>query len=60
LENGSGDRLTVARVPFGLWLAFVHPVGFFVLLLVLLAGFALLVRLLWRGLRRLASSKATA
>jgi hypothetical protein len=49
-----------ALVPFGLWLAFVHPVGFFVLLLVLLAGFALLVRLLWRGLRRLASSKATA
>jgi hypothetical protein len=49
-----------ALVPFGLWLAFVHPLAFFILLLVLLAGFALLVRLLWRGLRRLASSRAAA
>jgi hypothetical protein len=49
-----------ALVPFGLWLAFAHPLAFFLLLLVLLAGFALLVRLLWRGLRRLASSKAAA
>jgi hypothetical protein len=49
-----------ALVPFGLWLAFVHPLAFFILLLVLLAGFAMLVRLLWRGLRRLASSKAAA
>jgi phosphoribosylcarboxyaminoimidazole (NCAIR) mutase len=44
-----------AVVPFGLWLAFVHPVGFFFLLLLFVIGTAFLARLLWRGLRRLAA-----
>ena len=42
-------------VPVGLWLAFVHPVVFLALLSLVLVGALLLVRLLWRGLRRLAA-----
>jgi len=45
-----------ALVPLGLWLAFVHPVLFFVLLALVLLAVALLTRLLWRGLRRLVAS----
>ena len=39
--------------PVGLWLAFVQPMVFLVLLALLLVGAACLVRVLWQGLRRL-------
>ena len=42
-----------ALVPIGLWTAFAHPLLFFVLLLLFLIGAALLLRLIWKGLRRL-------
>src|SRR5205823_14614934 len=48
-----------AIVPLGLWLAFVHPLAFFLLLAVVLVAVVLLMRLLWRGLRRLGASSST-
>jgi hypothetical protein len=40
-------------VPLGLWLAFAHPILFFILLALFLVATVLLLRLIWRGLRRL-------
>src|SRR5438067_13556967 len=45
-----------ALVAIGLWLAIAHPLLFFALLAGCLVAAALLVRLVWRGVRRLASS----
>lgn len=42
-----------AMVPFGLYLSVAHPFVFFALLLLFLLAAALLLRLIWRGLRRL-------
>lgn len=39
-----------ALVPFGLWLAFVHPLLFFALLAAFLVAVLLLARVVWRGL----------
>lgn len=52
-SNWSASLAEDAMVPFGLWLAVVHPIAFFVLLVLFLAGAALLARFIWRGLRRL-------
>ncbi len=52
-SNWSASLAEDAIVPVGLWLAVVHPVLFFVLLAVFLIGAALLLRVIWRGLRRL-------
>lgn len=52
--NWAASLVEDALVPFGLWLAVVHPLGFFALLLLFLAAAALIVRVIWRGIRRLA------
>ncbi len=52
-SNWTASLAEDAMVPAGLWLAFVHPALFFVLLAVFVGGAALLVRLIWRGLRSL-------
>jgi hypothetical protein len=52
-SNWTASLSEDALVPLGLWLAFAHPIAFFVLLALVLLGAALLTRLLWRGLRRL-------
>jgi Domain of unknown function (DUF4126) len=51
--NWSASLAEDAIVPVGLWLSVVHPVLFFVLLALFLIGAALLLRVIWRGLRRL-------
>ena len=53
LSNWSASLAEDAMVPAGLWVAFAHPAVFFVLLAVFLVAAALLVRLIWRGLRSL-------
>jgi len=53
LSNWSASLAEDAMVPAGLWVAFAHPPVFFVLLAVFLVAAALLVRLIWRGLRSL-------
>jgi hypothetical protein len=52
-SNWTASLAEDAMVPLGLWLAFVHPILFFLLLAVFLLGAMLLLRLIWRGLRRL-------
>jgi hypothetical protein len=52
-SNWTASLAEDALVPAGLWLAVAHPIAFFCLLLVFLVGAVLLVRLIWRGLRRL-------
>jgi hypothetical protein len=52
-SNWTASLAEDAMVPFGLWLAFVHPILFFVLLALFIVGAILLLRLIWRGLRRL-------
>jgi Domain of unknown function (DUF4126) len=52
-SNWTASLAEDAMVPFGLWVAFAHPIAFFVLLMVFLAAAALLLRVIWRGLRRL-------
>ena len=52
-SNWSASLAEDAIVPVGLWLAVVHPLLFFVLLALFLIGAALLLRVIWRGLRRL-------
>jgi hypothetical protein len=51
--NWSASLAEDAIVPVGLWLSVVHPILFFVLLALFLLGAALLLRVIWRGLRRL-------
>ena len=48
-----------ALVPLGLWLAFAHPLAFILLLAVVLVAVVLLMRLLWRGFRRLVATSST-
>jgi hypothetical protein len=52
-SNWTASLAEDAMVPFGLWLAFAHPIAFLVLLIVFLVAAALLLRVIWRGLRRL-------
>lgn len=52
-SNWTASLAEDAMVPFGLWVAFAHPVLFFVLLALFMFGAILLLRLIWRGLRRL-------
>ena len=52
-SNWTASLAEDAMVPFGLWLAFVHPVAFLVLLVLFLVAALFLMRLIWRGLRRL-------
>jgi hypothetical protein len=52
--NWTASLAEDAIVPLGLWLALAHPLAFFVLLALFVAAAALLARLIWRGVRRLA------
>jgi hypothetical protein len=52
-SNWTASLAEDAVVPLGLWLAFAHPIAFFVGLVLFLVGAALLLRLIWRGLQRL-------
>jgi hypothetical protein len=58
-SNWAASLSEDALVPLGLWLAFAHPLAFFLLLAVVLVGVVLLARLLWRGIRRLVSPAST-
>ena len=58
-SNWAASLSEDALVPLGLWLAFVHPLAFFLLLAVVLVAVVLLMRLLWHGLRRLVASSST-
>lgn len=52
-SNWTASLAEDAMVPAGLWLAVVHPIAFVVLLILFLVGAVLLLRFIWRGLRRL-------
>ncbi|HEX2197350.1 MAG TPA: DUF4126 domain-containing protein [Burkholderiales bacterium] len=52
-SNWTASLAEDAMVPAGLWVAVAHPAVFFVLLAVFLVAAVLLVRIVWRGLRRL-------
>jgi hypothetical protein len=52
-SNWSASLAEDAMVPAGLWVAFTHPVLFFVLLALFIVAALLLLRLIWRGLRRM-------
>ena len=52
-SNWTASLAEDAMVPAGLWLAVVHPIAFVVLLILFLVGAILLLRFIWRGLRRL-------
>jgi hypothetical protein len=58
-SNWAASLSEDALVPLGLWLAVAHPLVFFVLLAAMLIAMVLLLKLLWRGFRRLVSSAAT-
>jgi hypothetical protein len=51
--NWTASLAEDAMVPLGLWLAISHPIAFIVLLVLFLATAVLLLRFIWRGLRRL-------
>jgi hypothetical protein len=51
-SNWTASLAEDAVVPFGLWLAFVHPIAFLMLLVLFLVAAVFLMRLIWRGLRR--------
>jgi len=53
LSNWTASLAEDAMVPLGLWIAFTHPIVFFALLILFIIGALLLLRLIWRGLRRL-------
>jgi hypothetical protein len=55
-SNWAASLSEDALVPFGLWLAFVYPVAFFVLLALFVLAALLLARLLWRGFGALRNS----
>lgn len=55
-SNWAASLAEEALVPLGLWLAIAHPLAFFVLLAACLIAAVFLVRLVWRGMRRLISS----
>jgi hypothetical protein len=52
-SNWTASLAEDAMVPLGLWAAITHPILFFVLLTLFLVAAALLLRFIWRGLRRL-------
>jgi hypothetical protein len=52
-SNWSASLAEDAMVPAGLWVAFTHPVLFFVLLALFIVAALLLLRFIWRGLRRM-------
>jgi hypothetical protein len=52
-SNWTASLAEDAMVPLGLWLAIVHPIAFFLLLALFLVAALLLLRFIWRGLRRL-------
>lgn len=52
-SNWTASLAEDAMVPLGLWLAIVHPIAFFLLLALFLVAAVLLLRFIWRGLRRL-------
>jgi hypothetical protein len=52
-SNWAASLSEDALVPLGLWLAFAHPVAFFVLLALFVLAAVLLARLVWRGLSAL-------
>jgi hypothetical protein len=54
-SNWTASLSEDAIVPLGLWLAVAHPIAFFVLLALFVAGAVLLLRTIWRGLRALFS-----
>jgi hypothetical protein len=58
-SNWAASLSEDALVPLGLWLAFAHPVAFFLLLALTLVAVVLLARLLWRGFRRLVATSST-
>ena len=55
-SNWAASLSEDALVPVGVWLAIAHPLLFFGLLVACLLAAIFLVRLLWRGVRRLTSS----
>src|SRR5437870_1486174 len=55
-SNWAASLSEDALVPIGLWLAVAHPLIFLALLAACLVAAVLLVRLAWRGVRRLTSS----
>ena len=58
-SNWTASLSEDALVPLGLWLAVVHPLVFFALLAAMLIAVVLLLKLLWRGFRRLLSPVST-
>jgi Domain of unknown function (DUF4126) len=52
-SNWSASLAEDAMVPAGLWLAVAHPVVFVVFLIVFLAAAAIVLKIVWRGLRRM-------
>ena len=58
-SNWAASLSEDALVPLGLWLAVAHPVMFFLLLAAMLIAVLLLLKLLWRGVRRLLSPAST-
>jgi hypothetical protein len=52
-SNWTASLAEDAMVPAGLWLAVAHPVLFFIVLALFVLAAVLLLRLIWRGLRRL-------
>ena len=57
-SNWAASLSEDALVPLGLWLAFAHPLAFFLLLALILLGVVLLGRLVWRGFRRLVATSS--
>ena len=55
-SNWTASLSEDALVPLGLWLAFVHPLAFLLVLALTLLAVALLMRLVWRGFRRLVAT----
>jgi hypothetical protein len=52
-SNWTASLAEDAVVPLGLWLAFAHPILFFLLLGLFTIVAVMLLRLIWRGLQRL-------
>ena len=57
-SNWTASLAEDAMVPLGLWLAIAHPIAFFLLLAAFLVAAVLLLRLIWRGLRRILGQQA--
>ena len=55
-SNWTASLSEDALVPLGLWLAFVHPLAFLLMLALTMLAVVLLMRLMWRGFRRLVAT----